>query len=149
MERLELSENEGGMQQQLSVVTLGVKDLARARKFYESLGWQASSKSKDNVVFFQLPGMSLALYGQSDLAREAGLVEDPNPSRDLNFRGVALSHNVEKKEDVEQVLQQAQKAGGQIRKVAQPAPWGGHYGFFTDPDHHLWEVVWNPKVIKN
>lgn len=128
------------MEPRISLVTLGVKDIARSRRFYESLGWKASSLGDGHVVFFQLGGMILSLYSHDDLAKDAQLAPDPPQM----FRGITLAHNVRVKEQVAATLAEAKSAGGRILKLAQDVFWGGHSGYFADPDGHLWEVAWNP-----
>jgi uncharacterized protein len=124
----------------VSIVTLGVADLDAARRFYETgLGWRASTASQGDIVFFQLGGLVLALYPRGKLAADATL--DPAGS---GFRGVTLAHNTREKAQVAAVLQAAERAGARIVKRAQDADWGGHSGYFADPDGHLWEVAWNP-----
>jgi uncharacterized protein len=127
------------MEPRISIVTLGVRDLARARAFYEALGFVASSSSNDNIVFFQAGAMALALFGWEALAEDAQL-----PADGAGFRGLTLAHNVREKAQVAQVLAAAEAAGGRILKPAQDVFWGGHSGYFADPDGHLWEVAWNP-----
>lgn len=127
------------MEPRISIVTLGVRDLARARAFYEALGFVVSSSSNDNIVFFQAGAMALALYGWEALAEDAQL-----PADGAGFRGLTLAHNVREKAQVAQVLAAAEAAGGRILKPAQDVFWGGHSGYFADPDGHLWEVAWNP-----
>ena len=127
------------MEQRLSIVTLGVRDLARSRKFYEALGWRAANVKSDAVVFFQLGGIALALFGRADLAKDAGL-PDSAPS----FSGISLAHNVRDKAEADKVIAHAVKSGGRLVKPAQDVFWGGYSGYFADPDGHLWEVAWNP-----
>lgn len=127
------------MEPRVSFVTLGVSDIARARAFYETLGFRASSASNANVTFFDGGGIVLALYGRAPLADDAGL-EDSAPG----FSGVALAHNVRTEAEVAATLAEAEAAGGKIVKPAQRAFWGGHSGYFADPDGHLWEVAYNP-----
>ncbi|HRQ82921.1 MAG TPA: VOC family protein [Azospirillaceae bacterium] len=127
------------MRQRVSFVTLGVADVGRARAFYERLGWRASSSSKPNVAFFDAGGVVFSLFGRADLAKDA-CVDDTPPG----FSGVALAHNVAAKEDVAATLEEAEAAGARILKPAQDVFWGGHAGYFADPDGHLWEVAWNP-----
>jgi uncharacterized protein len=127
------------MQPRLSIVTLGVADLARARAFYEELGFRASSASQGDIVFFQAGAMVLALYPREALAEDA--LQAPEGS---GFRAVTLAHNVRNKEEVAAVLAEAEAAGGRIVKPAQDVFWGGHSGYFADPDGQLWEVAWNP-----
>jgi len=124
----------------INFVTLGVADIKKARGFYEKgLGWKVSAASQGDIVFFQLGGTVLALYPRKLLAEDATL-----KAAGSGFRGFTLAHNVRKKEEVAQVLKIAEKAGAKIVKPAQAVFWGGHSGYFADPDGHLWEVVWNP-----
>jgi catechol 2,3-dioxygenase-like lactoylglutathione lyase family enzyme len=127
------------MEQRLSIVTLGVRDLAKSRKFYEALGWRAAKAGGEGVVFFQLNGLALALFGRADLAKDAG-VPDSAPG----FSGISLAHNVGDKAEANAVLAHAAKCGGRLVKSAHDTFWGGYSGYFADPDGHLWEVAWNP-----
>lgn len=127
------------MEARLSLLTLGVSDLARARDFYEKLGFKVRPESQGNVVFFQLAGLWLGLYPRQLLAEDAGC-----EAAGTGFRGVSLAHNVRSKAEVAQILEEARAAGGRIVKPAQDVFWGGHSGYFADPDEHLWEVAWNP-----
>lgn len=127
------------MEQRLSLVTLGVEDVARSRRFYEGLGWMASALGGDEVVFFQLGGIVVALWSRASLAADAGLPDD-RPG----FSGIALAHNVRAEAEVDALLAAAERMGGRIVRPAVPAEWGGRSGYFTDPDGHLWEVAWNP-----
>ena len=127
------------MDQRLSIVTLGVADLAASRSFYQSLGWKASAAaSNDDIVFFQLGGIILSLYDRAALARDARL--EPGEG----FGGVALAYNGRSKEEVDATLAAAEAAGGRILKPAEEVFWGGYSGYFADPDGHPWEVAWNP-----
>ena len=130
------------MEQRLSLITLGVANLPRSRRFYEDgLGWTPSSASQDSIVFFQLGGIGLALYGREALAEDAHLAESGPTS---GFGGITLAHNVRTREEVDAVLALAERAGGRILKPAQDVFWGGYSGYFADPDGHPWEVAWNP-----
>ena len=126
------------MEQRLSLVTLGVSDLGRARRFYEALGWQSGAAPDDDVVFFRAGGTVLALWGRAELAEDSG-VEDGG-----GWGGVTLAHNVRSPEEVDAVLADAERAGATITRAAGPAFWGGYTGVFTDPDGHAWEVAHNP-----
>ena len=129
------------MEQRLSIVSLGVADLAASRRFYESgLGWKVSSASNESIVFMDMGGVVLGLYGRDALAEDANL--PPSPPRE--FGGFALAHNVRSKADVDRVLAHAAAAGARILKPAQDVFWGGYSGYFADPDGHPWEVAWNP-----
>ena len=122
-----------------TLVTLGVADVARAARFYETLGMKRGVKAAKDVAFFEAGGVVLSLYGRSDLAKDAG-IENSHPG----FSGVALAFNVEEETSVEKVLKAAIAAGGRMIKPAQRAFWGGYSGYFADPDGHLWEVAHNP-----
>jgi predicted lactoylglutathione lyase len=127
------------MEQRLSIVTLGVEDLARSRKFYEALGWRRCFAQTDGIVFFQLNGMALALYPREELAKDANV--DPASQ---GFSGITLAYNGRTREEVNSVLAEAENAGAKILKPAQDVFWGGYSGYFADPDGFLWEVAWNP-----
>ncbi len=127
------------MEQRLSLVTLGVRDLARARAFYEQgLGWQRAN-TEDEVAFYQLPGLVLALWDRAELAADAGVPDGPG-----GFGGVALAYNTRTHDEVVDVLDRAHDAGGTVTKVATETEWGGFSGYFTDPEGQLWEVAFNP-----
>jgi len=129
------------------IITLGYSDLKRSRRFYErGLGFKASSASQDDIVFYPTGGPVLALYPRTALAKDATI--SPKGS---GFAGVSLAFNVASKGEVAKILGQAKKAGGRVVKSAQDVFWGGHSGYFRDPDGHLWEVAWNPffKFDKN
>jgi len=127
------------MEPRITLVTLGVADLDRARLFYETLGWRASGASTPEVVFFHGNGLALALYGRAALAADAAV-----PDRPTGFAGVALAYNARSKEEADRVFAEALQAGAQAVKRPHDVFWGGHSGYFADPDGHLWEVAWNP-----
>jgi predicted enzyme related to lactoylglutathione lyase len=128
------------MQPRVSLITLGVRDLPRARAFYEQgMGWPVSSASNESVCFFQLPGMALALYGREALAEDAHV-----PPEGQGFRGITLAYNTHSKAEVDAVIAHACRVGGTLLKPAQDVFWGGYSGYFADPEGHLWEVAWNP-----
>jgi uncharacterized protein len=127
------------MRQRLSLVTLGVRDLARARAFYEALGWETGAAPADDVVFFQSGGMVVALWGREQLAEDSG-VEDSG-----GWGGVTLAHNVGSPEDVDGVIEEAERAGATIARRGAETFWGGYSGVFVDPDGHPWEVAHNPR----
>ncbi|MEP2828516.1 VOC family protein [Parvibaculum sp.] len=130
------------MEQRISFITLGVADLARAQGFYETLGWTPLPQSNPSVCFFQCGGIVFALFGRDALAEDAKLAPYGE-----GFSGVALAHNVREKDEVDQVLAEAEAAGGRIMKRGEEAFWGGYTGYFADPDNHIWEVAWNPGGI--
>ncbi len=128
------------MQQRLSLITLGVRDLAKSIQFYEEgLGWKRSSASQEGVVFIPLGGIVLSLYGWDDLAEDALQSSEGN-----GFRGITLAYNTRSKEETDAVLQLATAAGATLVKPAQEVFWGGYSGYFADPDGHLFEVAHNP-----
>jgi catechol 2,3-dioxygenase-like lactoylglutathione lyase family enzyme len=128
------------MESRISFITLGVSDFQRSVTFYrDGLGFPLSQASKDDVAFFRTGGIVLALYPFDKLAEDAHV-----PGEGSGFRGVTLAHNVRSREEVGEVLALAAGAGATITKPAQDTFWGGHGGYFADPDGHLWEVVWNP-----
>ena len=127
------------MEQRLSVVTLGVEDVARARAFYERLGWRPGGPTSAEIVFFQLPGMVLGLFGREALALDAGVAPAAT-----GFAAVTLAFNARSKGEVDAVLAEAVEAGARLVKPAHAAFWGGYSGYFADLDGHLWEVAWNP-----
>ncbi|SHJ88615.1 VOC family protein [Propionispora hippei] len=130
------------MRPKLTIITLGVKDLAAASQFYrDGLGWPPSKASQDQIVFFDAGGVGLALYPRDLLAEDATV-----PSAGSGFTGITLAHNTKSKEEVDQVLAQAVQAGATLVKPAQAVFWGGYSGYFADPDGHLWEVAWNPFI---
>lgn len=125
------------MEQRISLVTLGVGDVARARAFYEALGWRG--QEVERTVFFQAGGLALVLWGADQLADDAGL-----PPAPPGFRGVALAHNTRSRAEVDEVLAAAEAAGAAVTRPAAETSYGGYAGYFTDPDGHAWEVAHNP-----
>ena len=126
------------MEQRLSLVTLGVSDLARARAFYEALGWTTGAAPADDVVFFQAGGMIVALWGREQLAEDTAVTDGGG------WGGITLAHNVRSPGEVDAVLAEAAAAGGTILRPGAETFWGGYSGVFADPDGHPWEVAHNP-----
>jgi uncharacterized protein len=127
------------MKPKIGLITLGVTDLERSTRFYrDGMGFPQHG-NYPGVTFFALNGTWLGLYPRADLARDAHVDE-----AGTGFRGFRLAHNVASKEEVDSVLNEAEKAGGRIVKKATEAKWGGYSGYFSDPDGFLWEVAWNP-----
>jgi catechol 2,3-dioxygenase-like lactoylglutathione lyase family enzyme len=124
--------------QRLSLVTLGVSDLARARAFYEALGWTTGAAPADDVVFFQAGCMIVALWGRDQLAEDSA-VEDSG-----GWGGITLAYNCRSPEEVDAVIEEARAAGAQIGREPAPTFWGGYSAVFLDPDAHPWEVAHNP-----
>ena len=127
------------MQPRLTLVTLGVADMRRARRFYETLGFKASAASQDSVTFFDAGGVVLGLFGRAALAEDAHVKDSP-----AGFSAVALAHCVASEAEVDAVLAEAVAAGAKLLKPGQKVFWGGYSGYFSDPDGHLWEVAHNP-----
>ena len=127
------------MEQRVSVITLGVADLERARAFYTALGWRSDTPPEQGVVFFQTGGSVLALWDRALLAEDS-TVQDGG-----GWGGVTLAHNVGGPEEVDRVLAEAQAAGAQIGRPGAETFWGGYSGVFVDPDGHPWEVAHNPR----
>jgi predicted lactoylglutathione lyase len=127
------------MEPRLSLITLGVADVARARRFYETLGFKAGRASNDAVAFLDAGGVVLALWNRAALAEDATVTDKPT-----GFAGVAVAHNARSEAEVDKVLDEAVAAGGKLIKPAQKTFWGGYAGYFADPDGHLWEVAHNP-----
>ena len=126
------------MEQRLSLVTLGVRDLARARAFYEALGWTTGASPADDVVFFQAGGMIVALWGRAQLEEDSG-VEDSG-----GWGGVTFAYNTRSAAEVDAVIEEARAAGGRIAHEPGETFWGGYAGIFVDPEGHPWEVAHNP-----
>ena len=126
------------MEQRISLVTLGVADVARARMFYERLGWHG--QEVEETVFFETGGIVVVLWGRDKVADDAGL-EDGGTD---GFGGMTLAHNVRSRVEVDEVLGQAASAGAEITQPARETFYGGYAGFFTDLDGHVWEIAYNP-----
>jgi len=128
------------MQARISMITLGVRDIKNAVKFYEEgLELPRREPISDEIAFFNLNGTWLGLYPWDKLAEDATVAGEGT-----GFRGVTLSHNVKTKEEVDRIIKQAIEAGGTLIKTPQDVFWGGYSGYFSDLDGHLWEVAWNP-----
>jgi hypothetical protein len=126
------------VKQRVSLITLGVRDLARARRFYEALGWETGAEPDDDVVFFQAGGAILALWGRAQLAEDSG-VEDGG-----GWGGVTPAQNVRSPAEVDAVIEEARAAGARIAREPGGTFWGGYSAVFVDPDGHPWEIAHNP-----
>ena len=126
------------MEQRVSLITLGVRDLKRARAFYEALGWKTRAESDDDVVFFQAGGVVVALWDRTELAEDSG-VEDSG-----GWGGITPAHNVRSPEEVDAIIAEAEAAGATIARPGAETFWGGYSGVFIDPDGHPWEIAHNP-----
>jgi predicted lactoylglutathione lyase len=126
------------MEQRVTLITLGVSDLARSKGFYEALGWRGQEVAE--TVFFQAGGLGLVLWGRDKLAADVGL----EPGKTGGFGGIALAHNVRSEAEVDDLLAAAEAAGGTVTKPAAVNEIGFYSSAFTDPDGHAWEVAHNP-----
>ena len=127
------------MEQRVTLITLGVGDLARARAFYEALGWTTRAGKDDDVVFFQAGAMVVALWDRAQLAEDSG-VEDGG-----GWGGTTLAHNVRSPAEVDAVVEEARAAGANIVREPAETFWGGYSAAFTDPEGHAWEIAHNPR----
>jgi uncharacterized protein len=130
------------MDKRMSLITLGVADVARAQRFYEALGWRSDGgvdNETDHVAFFQMPGFIVALWDRGKLAEDS-CVDDPE-----GWGGITLAYNVNAPEEVDAVLEEARAAGATIGRPGAETVWGGYSGVFIDPDGHPWEVAHNPR----
>lgn len=130
------------MEQRMSMITLGVEDLARARAFYENVvGWQAAPGPPE-IAFFDLGGTVFSLYPHDDLAKDMGI--QAGGKADDAYQGFALAHNARSKDEVDGIFARLGERGARIVKQPEDVFWGGYSGYFCDPDGHLWEVAYNP-----
>jgi catechol 2,3-dioxygenase-like lactoylglutathione lyase family enzyme len=127
------------MDQRLTLITLGVSDLDRARKFYEELGWKTGAEEGDDVVFFQVVGMVVALWDRAKLAEDSAVTDGGG------WGGVTLAYNTRSPQEVDEVIEEARAAGATIAREPGKTFWGGHSAIFIDPDGHPWEVAHNPR----
>jgi uncharacterized protein len=146
------------MEQRISLITLGVADVSRARTFYERLGWRG--QEAEETVFFQAGGMALILWGRAKLAADSGVADSGVADSGLEdsgvadsaakvggtagFDGVVLAHNLRSRAEVDALLADAAAAGAEITQPARETFYGGYAGCFRDPDGHVWEIAWNP-----
>lgn len=136
------------MEQRISLITLGTRDLPRAKAFYERLGWQGQEVQE--TVFFQAGGSAVVLWGRGELAADAGLLDAEADDPDQpGFGGLALAQNVRSRAEVDEVLAAAAAAGGRVSQPARETFYGGYSGYFSDPDGHVWEIAYNPGFTLN
>jgi catechol 2,3-dioxygenase-like lactoylglutathione lyase family enzyme len=126
------------MEQRVSLITLGVADLDRARRFYTALGWSPATSPADDVVFFQAGGMVLGLWDRASLSRDSAATDNGG------WGGVTLAYNVRSAAEVDDVVEEARAAGAVIGREPAQTFWGGYSGLFIDPDGHPWEIAHNP-----
>lgn len=127
------------MDQRLTLVTLGVADLERSRRFYAALGWREIEPRQNGVAFFQLNGIGLSLFSRAELAKDAGLDDVA-----AGFAGMTLAHNLRSEADVDGLFAEMVGAGATPIKTPRKVFWGGYSGYVADPDGHLWELAHNP-----
>jgi catechol 2,3-dioxygenase-like lactoylglutathione lyase family enzyme len=127
------------VEQRISLVTLGVSDVERARAFYEALGWRTNAEPGADVVFFQGPGHVLALWSRAELAADSAVTDGGG------WGGVTPAHNVRSPDEVDAVIEEARAAGARIAREPAETFWGGYSAVFVDPDGHPWEVAHNPR----
>jgi hypothetical protein len=126
------------MEQRLSLITLGILDLERARNFYEALGWKTGASPDDDVAFFQAGGMIVALWGRAKLAEDSAVTEGSG------WGGITLAYNTRSQKEVDEVIEEARAAGATIGREPAETFWGGYSAVFIDPDGYPWEVAHNP-----
>jgi uncharacterized protein len=128
------------MEQRLTIITLGVKNLQRSRDFYLNVfGWKPTESSTEGIVFFQLNGIQLALFPQESLADDAGVEPDGH-----GFRRYSLAHNVSSDKEVDELIAKLESNGARVVKQPEKVFWGGYSGYIADPDDNLWEIASNP-----
>ncbi len=125
--------------QRVTLVTLGVADLDRSRRFYEAWGWDAHPSSEDGMILFQMHGALLGLFGLQALAADQG-----RPDAVLGTGAITLAQNQPTREAVDQVFARAMEAGATVLKAPEEVFWGGYSGYLADPDGHVWEIAMNP-----
>ena len=126
------------IEQRVSLITLGVSDLARARSFYEALGWRG--QESEETVFFQAGGAVVVLWGREKLAADSGA----EAGQAGGFGGIVLAHNVRSRAEVDEIVVAAEQAGATVTRPASETFYGGYAACFADPDGHLWEIAHNP-----
>lgn len=126
------------MEQRVSIVTLGVRDLTRSLRFYEELGWRG--QEVEETVFFQAGGLAIVLWSRDALAADSGISDDDGSS----FGGIVLAHNVRSRQHVDDVIRHAASAGATVTRDPSETFYGGYAGCFRDPDGHVWEIAFNP-----
>lgn len=127
------------MDRRISLITLGVADLARAEAFYAALGWTRAEESAEGVAFYQLSGQVLALFAAEELADDQG-----RTVRELGTGAITLAQNFTSREAVDAAFAEWTRAGGSVLKAPEEVFWGGYSGYATDPDGHPWEFAFNP-----
>jgi len=128
------------MEQRITLITLGVKNLQRSKDFYiNTFGWKPLETSNESIIFFQLNGIQLALFPQESLADDAGVPADGN-----GFRGFSMAHNVRSEKEVDELVASLEARGVRVLKQPEKVFWGGYSSYIADPDDNLWEIAYNP-----
>ncbi|MDX5483149.1 MAG: VOC family protein [Hymenobacteraceae bacterium] len=128
------------MEQRITLITLGVRNLQRSKDFYQNIfGWQPLDSSNESIVFFQLNGVQLALFPQESLADDAGI-----PADGKGFWGFSLAHNVRSEKEVDTLVAALEAKGVKVLKQPEKVFWGGYSSYIADPDDNLWEIAYNP-----
>lgn len=128
------------MEQRITLITLGVKNLQRSKDFYQNIfGWEPLESSNESIVFFQLNGLQLALFPQESLADDAGVESDGK-----GFRGFSLAYNVRSEQEVDALVSALEAKGVRVLKQPEKVFWGGYSSYIADPDENLWEIAYNP-----
>ncbi|WP_299760688.1 VOC family protein [uncultured Pontibacter sp.] len=131
------------MEQRLTMITLGVKNLQRSKEFYHQVfGWRSVETDSESIVFFQLQGILLALFPQESLADDAGVSAEGS-----GFKRFSLAHNVRSKQEVDELVAQLEEKGATVVKHPEQVFWGGYSGYISDPDDNLWEIAYNPFML--
>jgi catechol 2,3-dioxygenase-like lactoylglutathione lyase family enzyme len=130
------------MEQRVSLITVGVADLARSSAFYEALGWRG--QQTEETVFFQAGGQAIVLWDRAKLAADGDIEDDGSA-----FSGIVLAHNVASMDEVDRIIEAVERAGGLITKPPSATFYGGYAAYFRDPDGHPWEVAYNPGFTLN
>lgn len=138
------NKNESKMEQRLTFITLGVKDLATSINFYENkFGWKRTETSTNDIVFYQLNGIQISLYSRNELAKDATVDSTGN-----GFKGFTLSYNARSEKEVDELVNALRDKGVRVIKEPQKVFWGGYSSYIADPDDNLWEIAFNP-FLKN
>lgn len=130
--------------QRISLLTLGVRNVASLRKFYQSLGWEETEISSDDYAVFKTAGVLLSLFPLEEFEKDAGVEINKT---DEGYHGVTYAINVDKPEEVDSTINTIREAGGEILREPSDAFWGGRTAYFSDPEKNLWEVAWNPEAV--
>jgi uncharacterized protein len=133
------------IQQRVSLITIGARDLPALRAFYQRLGWDQAEFSSDNYAVFKTAGVLLSLFPFEELAKDAGISAEE--AAKPGFSGITLAINVNEKDDVDHAIELVRQAGGKILREPSDAFWGGRTSYFTDPENNYWELAWNPTSI--